>query len=361
MDDTLNWLQKISETPGVSGFEDEVRKLLVRELEGIADVEYDKIGSVIFAKHGIQSDLKVMIASHMDEIGFIVKNITKEGFLRFATLGGWWEQVMLGQRVIVHTCKGELQGVIGSKPPHLLTPEERKKVMQKNEMYIDVGASDEKEAKEIFGVRSGDPIVPFSSFVRMANPKLLLSKAWDDRVGCAIMVDVLKRLNSESHPNSVYGVGTVQEEVGLRGAKTSTAVIDPDVAFAVDTCISGDTPGVSEDQATSKLGKGVAISIFDSSLIPHTKLRNYVIDIAEREHIPYQLDFTERGGTDGGRIHLHGQGVPSLVLSIPTRYIHSHNGIIHRDDYQAGVDLLVAVLKNLDRHVYDKLQCPLHE
>lgn len=355
MDHTLEWLKQISETPGVSGFESPVKQLLIQRLSSSSEVLYDKLGSVIFKKDGSDKNLRIMIASHMDEIGFMVKFITKEGFLKFATLGGWWEQVMLGQRVTVQTAKGPIPGVIGSKPPHILTPEERKKMVPKKDMYIDIGANDDKEAKEVFGIRPGNAVVPYSSFTPMANEKYLLGKAWDNRIGCAIMADVIRGLGSEMHPNSVFGVGTVQEEVGLRGAKTSTAVIDPHIALAIDTCVSGDTPGVSNDQAASKLGKGVAISILDASLIPHTPLRDYVVDLAEQNHIPYQLEFTEGGGTDAGRIHLHNQGVPSLVISIPTRYIHSHNSIIHRDDYEAAVRLIITIAKKLDYAKYQEL------
>ncbi len=355
MDKAMEWLKQISEVSGVSGFERPVRQLLIDKLSNCSEITSDKLGSVIFKKQGSQQEPRIMIASHMDEIGFMVKFITKEGFLKFTTLGGWWEQVMLGQRVTVMTAKGNIPGVIGSKPPHILTPEERKKIVPKREMYIDVGASDEKEARDSFGIRPGDAVVPFSTFTVMANEKFLMGKAWDNRIGCAVMADVMQAMGNELHANTVYGVGTVQEEVGLRGAKTSAAVIDPHIAFAIDTCVAGDTPGVSNDQASSKLGKGVAISIYDSSLIPHTALRDYVISLAEQHHIPHQLEFTEGGGTDAGRIHLHAQGVPSLVLSIPTRYIHSHNSIIHRDDYEAAVRLLVTVAKNLDDTVYQGL------
>lgn len=341
--------------PGVSGFEQPVKELMIKKLSHMTEVSYDKIGSVIFEKKGTSSKPRIMLASHMDEIGFMVKTITKEGYIKFTTLGGWWEQVMLGQRVSVLTSKGSIPGIVGSKPPHILTPEDRKKVVQKREMFIDICAADENEAKTRFGVRPGDPIVPYSEFTVMANEKFLMAKAWDNRVGCAIVSEVLEKLRSEMHANTVYGVGTVQEEVGLRGAQTSTNVINPDIAFAVDTCVAGDTPGVTEDQASSKLGKGVAIAIYDASMIPHTKLRNFVIDTAEKNNIPYQLEFTEGGGTDAGKIHVHSHGVPSLVVSIPTRYIHSHNSIIHRDDYESAIRLLIAVIKSLDEKQYREL------
>ncbi|SFL87549.1 endoglucanase [Pelosinus propionicus DSM 13327] len=355
VDKTLVWLKKISEVPGVSGFEHRVKDLLLEKINNHVTVSYDKLGSIIFEKEGQQPGPKIMLASHMDEIGFMVKNISKEGFIKFVTLGGWWEQVMLGQKVTLLSTKGDIPGVIGSKPPHVLTPEDRKKVVQKREMYIDVGASSEEEAKVNFGIRPGDAIVPYSEFTVMANEKLLMAKAWDNRIGCAIMAEVMDQLALEKHSNTVYGVGTVQEEVGLRGATTSAGAVNPDLSFAIDTCIAGDTPGISEDQASSKLGKGVAICIYDASMIPHIKLRDFVIEIANENQIPYQLQFTEGGGTDAGRIHVHAKGVPSLVLSIPTRYIHSHHSIIHRDDYQSAIELLMAILKKLDATTYNKL------
>jgi putative aminopeptidase FrvX len=353
MEHTMEWLKDIAEAPGVSGFEGAVRNLLIDRLSKCTEIATDKVGSVIFKKQGTNSLPKVMLAAHMDEIGFMVKQITKEGYIKFITLGGWWEQVMLGQRVMLFTSKGKkIPGVIGSKPPHVLTSEERKKVVEKRDMYIDIGVADEAEAKERFGVRPGDPIVPESNFTAMANEKFLMAKAWDNRIGCAAMAAVMEELTREVHPNEVYGVGTVQEEVGLRGATTSVSLVNPDIAFAIDTCVSGDTPGVTDGQAASKLGKGVAISIYDSSLIPNSKLRDFVIEIAEKNHIPYQLEFTEGGGTDAGKIHIHSSGVPSLVLSIPTRYIHSHNSIIHYGDYEAVVRLLVATIKRLDEEQY---------
>ena len=347
-DKLLNWLKQISEVPGPSGFERRVRDLMTQRLAGQCEVLEDRIGSVIFKKQGRADGPIVMLAAHMDEIGFLVKTVTKEGFLKFVSLGGWWEQVMLGQRVTVMSPKGDIPGIIGSKPPHVLSADERKKMVTKREMYIDIGAADKKDAEERMGVTPGVPIVPYAPFTTMANPDFLVGKAWDDRVGCAVLTDVLQRLAKLKHPNTVFGVGTVQEEVGCRGAKTSADVIGPHVAFAVDTCIAGDTPGMSEDQASAKLGEGVAVCIYDASLIPHVKLRDFVLETAKAEKIPFQLEFSEGGGTDGGRIHLHAQGVPSIVLSVPTRYIHSHHGIISRKDYESTVRLLIALIRKLD-------------
>lgn len=347
MNEMIQWLKDISEVPGPSGFERRVRELMTQRLKNSCEVLEDRIGSVIYKKAGKATGPVIMLAAHMDEIGFLVKTVTKEGFLKFVTLGGWWEQVMLGQRVIVMTEKGDIPGVIGAKPPHLMSMDERKKPITKREMYIDIGAIDQQDAVERLGAGPGVPVVPYSPFTQMASPEYLLGKAWDDRIGCAVLTEVMQKLG-KSHPNTVYGVGTVQEEVGCRGAKTSAEVIQPDIAIALDTCISGDTPGVSEDQAAAKLGKGVAVCIYDASLIPHVKLRDFVIETAKKNNIPYQLEFSEGGGTDGGRIHLHAQGVPSIVLAVPTRYIHCHNGIIHQNDVHATIKLIQALIKSLD-------------
>jgi len=352
----VDWLKEISEVPGISGFERPVRNLLLQRLQGIAEVGFDKLGSVLFTKIGDRPGPRVMVAAHMDEIGFLVKHITKEGFLRFTCIGGWWDHILVGMRVNVLAYGGRtIPGVIGSKPPHILPPDERKKMVARKDMYIDVGAANEEEVRTAFGIRPGDAVVPDGAFLPLANDKLLLGKAWDNRIGCAIMTETLRSLAGGSHPNTVIGVGTVQEEVGLRGAQTSVQTIQPDVAFVIDTCIAGDTPGVADDQAVSKLGKGVGISIFDASLIPQQGLRDFVIRVAEEEKIPYQLEFSEGGGTDGGKIQLQGQGVPTLVLGIPTRYIHSASSIIHYDDCLQAVRLLAAVLRRLDGNTLQQI------
>ena len=354
MDKKLTWLKQLSETCGVSGFETPIKNLLQKRLQGKAKVSYDKLGSAVFTNEGQGRDLpKIMLASHMDEIGFMVKHITKEGFLKFTCLGGWWEQVMLSQRVTVHGSKGDLVGVIGSKPPHILTPEERTKVVAKRDMYIDIGAADEDMARNL-GVFEGCPVTPYAEFAVMGDGKTLLGKAWDNRIGCAVMADVMENIGTK-HPNTVYGVATVQEEVGLRGAQTSVNLLSPDVAFVIDTCVAGGTPGVSDDVAPAKLGKGIAITIFDAGMIPNTALRDFAKEVAEELKLPTQISISEGGATDGGRIHLHDAGVLTLTFSIPIRYIHSHQSIIHMDDYQGAVQLITAMIEKLDKKKYQQL------
>lgn len=347
MDDaTLDLLRELTDVPGVSGYEGPARKVMKKYIEEYADEVYeDNLGSLI-ARKGKEGP-KVLLAGHLDEVGFMVTRITDEGFIKFQTLGGWWEQVMLAQRVLIHTRKGEVLGIIGSKPPHILKAEERKKPVDFKEMFIDIGAKDKKEAEE-YGVRPGDSITPDSKFTLMKNPNLIMAKALDNRLGCAVVIEVFKRLKGIEHNNIIYGVGTVQEEVGLRGAQTSVNAVKPDIAFAIDVGLAGDTPGAKPDDADGKLGSGPQIMLYDSSMIPHTGLRDFVIKIAEDENIPFQYATLAFGGTDAGRFHVYGNGVPSLYIGIPTRYIHTHSGIFHQDDFESIVNLLVKIIKGLD-------------
>ncbi len=355
MDKKLEWLKRYSETCGVSGFEGRMKDLMLERLNGLAEVSYDKLGSVVFTKKAACADApKVMLASHMDEIGFMVKHITREGFLKFTCLGGWWEQVMLSQRVTVHSSKGDLVGVIGSKPPHILAPEERNKVVAKKDMYIDIGAENEQMARDM-GVFEGCPVTPYAEMAVMGDGKTLLGKAWDNRIGCAVMADVMENIAAEELNSTVYGVATVQEEVGLRGAQTSVNMLKPDIAFVLDTCVAGGTPGVSDDVAPAKIGKGVAITIFDAGMIPNTALRDYAKATAAELGIPVQVSISEGGATDGGRIHLHDAGVLTLTFSIPTRYIHSHQSVVHMDDYLGAVQLITAMVKKMDMQKYQEL------
>jgi putative aminopeptidase FrvX len=347
MDLTYDLLKELTEANGVPGYEAPVRAVVRKYLEPLGELSQDKIGSVICHKTGSASFPRVMLVGHMDEIGFMVKHITREGFLRFIPLGGWYDQVLLGQRVVIQTSKGDIIGVIGAKPPHLLPSEERSKVVLKKDMYIDIGASSLEEVSAA-GVRPGDPVVPRADFVTLANQKTYLSKAFDDRVGVALVVSTLQALKEQSHPNDLYGVASVQEEVGLRGATTSVRAVNPDVALVLESDIAGDVPGITPEESSVKLGAGPSVSIFDTRMIPNLNLRSLVMQVAETEQIPIQSSYIEGGATDAGVIHLHGTGVPTLVLAVPARHIHSHSSIIHRDDYDNAVKLLTAVVKKLD-------------
>jgi putative aminopeptidase FrvX len=353
VDKTEKLFKELTEANGISGFEDDISDIMAAHLKNVADISYDNLGSLIAAKKGTTPAPKVMIAGHMDEIGFLVKSVTKEGFIKFLPVGGWWGHVALAQRVLVKTTKGEYVGVIGSKAPHILKAEERTKVLDISDMYIDVGATDKFDVVKKLGVRPGDPITPISEFTILGNPKTYAAKAWDDRIGVAAVIEVLQKIG-KAHPNTLYGVGTVQEEVGLRGARTSSNMIEPDVAFAIDVTIATDTPGC--DSAGENLGSGVGVLVFDGSAIPSRRLRDLVIDTAQKNKIPFVLTALAKGGTDSGTIQFAKWGVPCLTFAIATRYIHGHVGVLHRDDYNALVKLLTAVIKRLDKRTVASLR-----
>ena len=346
-------LQELTDAHGISGFEDEAVEVMKRHLKGADEITYDKLGSLIAVKKGKSERPRVMIAGHIDEIGFLVKEITPEGYVKFLPLGGWWGHVALSQRVIIKTSKGDVHGIIGSKPPHILEEDERKKVQQVKDMFIDVGVCEDFDVKSL-GIRPGDPIVPDSNFRVMGNKALYMNKAFDDRIGAAAAVAVINELAAIDHPNTVFAVGTVQEEVGLRGAGTAAHYVDPDVAIVADVSLADDGPGAVKG-AAGKLGSGPSITVLDGSMIPNRRLRDMVIDIATEKKIPFHLTALDRGGTDGGRIHISRVGVPCLYMGIATRYIHSHTGVIHKSDFENLVNLIVEVVKELDSKKVESL------
>ncbi len=340
-------LEQLSNACGVAGKEDEVRALMQKLLRPYADeVKEDKLGNIIAVKKGKKNAPKVMLAAHMDEIGLLVKNISKEGFLQFMKIGGIDDRVLLAQKVLVCTDKGFLHGIIGSKPPHIQKEDERKRVMSFDELFIDVGAKNQDEARKM-GVRIGDPIEFDVKFAKIGKDTVI-GKALDNRVGCAAMVEVMKRL--EKSDCTVYAVGTVQEEVGCRGAVTSAFGICPDVGIALDVTVAGDMPGVREIDTTVKIGKGPVICVADGGLLTHPKVLRVMVDAAEENKIPYQLETGVGGTTDASRIALAREGVPSGVISIPTRYIHSPTSLLSLSDTEEVVKLTLAVIEKIPKH-----------
>ncbi|MHC5248859.1 M42 family metallopeptidase [Enterococcus sp. LJL90] len=334
---------------GVPGNEGQVREIFKNYAKDYAeDVFFDGLGSVIAKHSGSKGGPKIFISGHMDEVGFMVTKITDKGFIEFQTLGGWWGQVMLAQQVEITTDDDKvIHGVIGSKPPHVLSPEARQKPYDVKEMFIDVGASSAEEVKG-WGVRPGDMITPYIEYKRLNDTKFLLAKAWDNRIGTAVSLKVLENLAEADHPNVLFAGSDVMEEVGLRGARTSTHLVNPDIAFALDTGTAGDTPGMTPKEADSILGKGPQVLIFDASMVPHKKLLKFVIDTAEELEIPFQYTVITGGGTDAGQMHLTRDGIPSLAITVPVRYLHSHTSVIHEDDYLNTVKLVTEVVKRLD-------------
>jgi endoglucanase len=333
---------ELTEAFGPSGYEGDVRKIMARHFSKTLKVSTDRLGSVVGYHEGDPKGPKVLVVAHMDEVGFMVKSITKEGYIRFLPIGGWWPQVLLSQRVTVRTRKKDIEGVIGSKPPHAMKDEERKKPPELEGLFIDIGVVGEKGAAES-GVLPGDPIVPVGDFRVLANG-VLAAKAWDDRVGCAVTVEMAGDI--DFHPNLLYLAGTVQEEVGLRGAKTVASLVEPDIAVAIDVSLAHDMPGAEQD-AVEKFGAGAAVLIHDSGMIPNPVLRDFVCEVAEKEGINYHLT-SLRGGYDTGAIHITKIGVPSIALGLPSRYIHSHVSAIYEEDYAALLALVQAVTRRLD-------------
>lgn len=349
--DTLNMFQMLTELQGAPGNEKRVRDYMTGELKKYSDeIINDNLGSVFGIKKG--KGPRVMVAGHMDEVGFMVTQITENGMIRFQTLGGWWNQVMLAQRVQVMTKEGIIPGVIASTPPHLLTPEQRKKPMEVKEMLIDIGADDREDAKKI-GVEPGDAILPVCPFTPMANEKKILAKSWDNRYGCGLSIELLKELQHDTLPNELYSGATVQEEVGLRGAQSAANMIKPDIFYALDASPANDTTG--DKDAFGQLGEGALVRIFDRTMITHHGMRDFVLDTAKTNDIPYQY-YISQGGTDAGRVHTSGDGVPSAVIGICSRYIHTAASMIHVDDYAAAKELIVNLVKNTDQSAVDTIR-----
>ncbi len=345
MDEVQTFLAEMVDAHGVPGFEGHVATVMEKRLKGLGPVTRDRLGSFILEKKGSAKSPRIMLAGHLDEVGFMVKSVSKEGFVKFLPLGGWWGHVVLAQRMIIKTRKGDVLGVVGSKPPHELKDDERKKVLEIRDMFIDVGASSDWDVHKRLDIRPGDAIVPVSPFTVMANPNMLLAKAWDNRIGCALAAETARRLEDVSHPNTVFAVATVQEEVGLRGAQTSAFKIQPDVGIALDVGIAHDTPGTDND---AYLGKGPVVVVYDATAIPNRRLLDLVTDTAKKVKVPLQFESVERGGTDAGKIHVTGQGVPSISMGVLSRYIHSHVSMIDRRDFDGAVKLLVALVRRLD-------------
>ncbi len=364
--ESLKFLEELTNCFGPSGFEKEPARIVKKYVSQYADsTSTDKLGSFLFTKKGSADKPVILIPGHVDEVGFIVSSINKHGFLTFNPLGGWFDQVLLGQRVKVRTAKGIVPGIIAAKPPHLLPAEERSKVVTKDKMFIDIGASNEEEAKEM-GARIGNPIMPDSCFSTMekrvfkdgkrkGTDTIAIGKAFDDRIGTFIAAEVVRTLKEQGikHPNTVVGAATTQEEVGLRGARTTAHVVNPDVCLTLEVDIAGDVPGIEASEAPTKMGYGPSITTYDSSMIPNQELLEFVLGVAKKAKIPYQLSQIARGGTDAGIIHISNAGCPSLVIGVPTRHIHAHAGLLSLSDTENTVKLLVEVVKKLDRKTAD--------
>lgn len=336
-------LKKIINAAGVSGYEKEIAEIMKQELGKACDsVEIDSFGNVIASKG--TGKRKIMLAAHMDEIGLLIKHITKDGYLNFIKIGGIDDRVLVGQRVVVKSKSGDSLGVIGLKPPHLLKEEERKNVVKYTEMFIDIGASSKEEAEK--RVNIADQAV-FEPNAGVLSGSLCFGKAIDDRVGCFALIKIMERLKIDAQ---VFAVATVQEEVGLKGARTSSFKINPDFAIAIDTTSAGDTPMIKENESSLKLGAGASITVIEAAgrgIIVNEKIKDLFVETARSEKIKYQLDVLEGGMTDGAMINMNREGIPTGVLSVPARYAHSPTGVFSMDDLNSVIELAIKSLEKL--------------
>ncbi|MGJ3648485.1 M42 family metallopeptidase [Sphingomonas sp. GlSt437] len=345
-DRTERLLAELADAPGPSGYEEAVRAIMVRELKPHADkIRYDGVGSVI-AEQG-NSGPTVMLDAHMDELGGIVRRVTPNGFLSMQMLGGWLDQALPDQRWVIIGSKGPVKAVTGIRDVHVVPADERTRVYPRDSLYLDVGAKTAAEVAAL-GISPGDPVVPDSPFTVLGDGKRYLGKAWDDRVGCAVVIEALRRLRASGHPNRLVIAATVQEEIGLRGARTAADLIKPDIGIAIEGGIAGDSPGRNPEETQAVLGAGPGLFLYDTSTLPNRRFVALVNEVAAAKGIPLQHDLVQGYGDDSAAIQATAGGVPTVNLVVPARYTHAHNGIIDRADFDRTVDLVVAIIERLD-------------
>lgn len=346
-DRILKTLEQLSESVGVSGFEAPPRSLIHKEIKDLVDkVWVDPLGNLLAVREGEKQHPRILLDAHVDEIGFIITHVDKRGFLRIAPLGGWDPRTLPGQRVIIqpHAVKGRYPspvfGVVTAMPPHLTSAEQRKKVIPIGELLVDIGVTSHQEAKER-GVVMGVPLTVWQPFKRLTDDTLT-GKAFDDRVGCTILIETLRRLEEAGDKQATVVFNfSIAEEVGARGARTGAYTLEPDVALALECTTAADIPDVPEHKSPTRLGEGPAITLADRSMIAHHDVVEALKRVGEKEKIKHQIKKPIiTGGTDAGQIHLTRGGVPSGVISVPSRNIHSAVSVIRLSDMVAAVDLV---------------------
>ena len=342
-DRVVDLMRRFTEAPGPPGAEGPVRKLFVEEVKPYADkIMYDGLGSVI-AQQG-SSGPRIMVDAHMDELGALVRHVRPDGYISVQMLGYWLNAALPDQRWVILGSKGPVLAITELWDAHVAGGQKN----DPKEYYLDVGARNAEDVAAL-GISPGDPIAPLSPFAELPNHRYL-GKAWDDRVGCIAMVEAIRRLKNEPHPNQIFFTATIQEEgsIEMRGAITSAHIINPDLGIALEIGITNDTPGNRPEAALETLGKGPGIMLYSFSEYPNRNFVSFVKQVAADNHIALQYDFVEGFGDDGGAIKLNGSGVPVTTLLVPARSTHTHNSIIDRADFDQTVDLLVAILKKLD-------------
>jgi len=353
-DRTVALLRQLTDAAGPPGFEEPIRKVLVDVMKPLAaSLTFDGLGSII-ATQGTQGP-RVMVDAHMDELGGVIRRVTPRGLLTMQMLGGWLDQALVDQRWIILGSKGPVHAVTGIRDVHVVPADERARVFSRDNLFLDVGAGTEADVAAM-GIGPGDPVVPDSPFTVMNGTGNYLAKAWDDRVGCAVVVEAMRRLAAAPHPNQIVWTITTQEEVGLRGAESAAAVVKPALALAIEGGITGDVFGGRAEETQARLGAGPGIFLYDSSELPNRKLVALVRQTAAEQTLPLQSDLVQGYGDDSAAIQRSNGGVPTVNLVVPIRYTHAHNGIMNRRDFDQMVDLVVAVLQKLDGAAVDRIR-----
>ena len=354
MDATEKLLKELTEARATVGHEEEVRRIMAPRFAPLGEVRFDGLGSILCELRGQSDRPRVMLAAHMDEIGFLVKQVTKGGFLRLYPLGGWMPPVLQAQRMVVQTRAGDVPAVIGSRPPHGIPREERHIGPKLAELYADIGATSREEVAAA-GVCVGDPVVPAAEFAPMREPGTYLAKAFDDRAGCALLIQLMEAFASRPHPNTLVAAATVQEEpLTERGAAASLEFARPDVAIILEGALAEDTPEHGEDGSV-RLGGGPGLSVGDDGVVPNPRLRELIAGVAEKAGIPLQRQVLEGGHTDGMVIQQHRGGVPTVTIGVPMRYAHCHSGIMKRSDYDLTLRLLSLIIGQLSAQELEHL------
>ena len=347
-------LQELADAAGPSGFEEPVRRIMVARMKPLADeIRYDGLGSVI-ARQGDHGP-RIMVDAHMDELGGLVRRTTADGLLTMQMLGGWLDNALLDQRWVIIGRKGPVRAVTGIRDIHLVPDEERNKVYTRDTVFLDVGARSAADVAAL-GIEPGDPVVPDAPFEVLNGGQDYVGKAWDDRLGCAVLIEAMRRLAAGGHPNQIYYAATVQEEIGLRGARTSAEIIKPDVGIAIEGGVTGDTPGTHPEESQVKLGGGPGLFLYDGSALPNRRMVALVREVAAAKGIPLQFDLVLHYGDDSAEIQKSNGGVPTVNIVAPVRYTHAHNGILNRRDFDQTVDLVVALLQRLDAATVARLR-----
>lgn len=353
-DKIIDLLRSLADAPGPPGFEEPVRKLMVEAIKPyVSSIRYDGMGSIL-ATQGNDGP-RVMVDAHMDELGGVVRRITPRGLLTMQMLGGWLDQALVDQRWIIIGSKGPIRAVTGIRDAHLLSGDERNRIFPRDSIFLDVGARSEADVLNM-GIEPGSPVVPDAPFTVLNGTDNYLGKAWDDRIGCAVVIETMRRLASLPHSNQVIYALTTQEEVGLRGARTASELAKPDIGIALEAGVTGDVFAGRPEESQEKLGAGPGLFLYNGSQIPNRKFMSFVKATATASKLPLQFDLVQGYGDDSAEIQKSNGGIPTVCLLVPVRYTHAHNGIVNRKDFDQTVELLVALLQRLDAQAVKRIR-----